>query len=151
MVYKVENTMSLAWRIGRAVALSRWSNMVDTVAESIAAEVGGSESARILFKGKIVRDERVLKMGHAYGEFIVDSTTGGAGEAKEPMILPFKNGKFHARKENGNGKGEVCFDPICFCGRVADMIRFLLLSRILSAFSMLRTAKHYVPRSIDTV
>jgi hypothetical protein len=31
------------WRIGRAVALSRCTNIVDTVAESIIAEVSGLE------------------------------------------------------------------------------------------------------------
>jgi hypothetical protein len=41
--WMVEDTMLSAWRIGRAVALWRCSNMVDTVAESIIAEVGGSE------------------------------------------------------------------------------------------------------------
>jgi DUF917 family protein len=105
----VENTMSLAWRIGRAVALSRCSNMVDTVAESIIAEVGGSESARVLFKGKIVGVERVLRMGHAYGEVIIDSTAGEPHKAKERMVIPFKNENIYAKKKDENGKGEVCW------------------------------------------
>jgi DUF917 family protein len=101
----IENTMSLAWRIGRAVALSRCTNMVDTVAESIIDEVGGPDSAKVLFKGKIVGVERVLRMGHAYGEVIIDSTTG---EAKERMVIPFKNENIYAKKEGADGKGEVC-------------------------------------------
>ncbi|OAL00815.1 hypothetical protein IQ06DRAFT_316844 [Phaeosphaeriaceae sp. SRC1lsM3a] len=103
----VENTMSLAWRIGRAVALSRCTNMVDTVAESIIAEVGGAESARVLFKGKIVGVERVLRMGHAYGEVIIESTAGDSGATKERMIIPFKNENIYAKKEDANGKGEI--------------------------------------------
>lgn len=103
----VENTMSLAWRIGRAVALSRCTKMVDTVAESIIAEVGGPDSARVLFKGKIVGVERVLRMGHAYGEVIIESTVGEPSGIKERMIIPFKNENIYARKEDANGKGEV--------------------------------------------
>lgn len=97
----VENTMSLAWRIGRAVALSRCTKSVDTVAESIIAEVGGPESAKVLFKGKIVGVERVLKMGHAYGEVIVE------GEGGEKMVIPFKNENIYAEKMGAGGKGEV--------------------------------------------
>ena len=52
----VENTISLSWRIGRAVALSRCLNKIDTVAESIIDEVGGPTSAKVLFKGKVVLD-----------------------------------------------------------------------------------------------
>ncbi|KAF3000747.1 hypothetical protein E8E13_004180 [Curvularia kusanoi] len=103
----IENTMSLAWRIGRAVMLSRCMKMVDMVAESIIAEVGGSESARVLFKGKIVGVERVLRMGHAYGEVIIESTTGDSTTGKERMIIPFKNENIYAKKEDSNGKGEI--------------------------------------------
>ncbi|KAF3048398.1 hypothetical protein E8E12_011764 [Didymella heteroderae] len=103
----VENTMSLAWRIGRAVALSRCTKMVDTVAESIIAEVGGPESAQVLFKGKIVGVERVLRMGHAYGEVIIESTAGDTNAKKERMIIPFKNENIYAKKEYANGRGEI--------------------------------------------
>ncbi|KAF3044948.1 hypothetical protein E8E11_001155 [Didymella keratinophila] len=107
----VENTMSLAWRIGRAVALSRCTKMIDTVAESIIAEVGGPESARVLFKGKIVGVERVLRMGHAYGEVIVEATAGDEKAKKERMIIPFKNENIYAKKEGADGKGEA--DLVC--------------------------------------
>lgn len=105
----VENTMSLAWRIGRAVVLSRCTKMVDTVAESIIAEVGGPESARVLFKGKIVGVERVLRMGHAYGEVIIEATTGNEKAKKERMIIPFKNENIYAKKEDAEGKAEASF------------------------------------------
>ncbi|KAH6869763.1 hypothetical protein B0T10DRAFT_593248 [Thelonectria olida] len=95
----VENTMSLSWRIGRAVALSRCTNTVDTVAESIIAEVGGRESARVLFKGKIVGVERITKMGHAYGEVVMESTVDN--------VIPFKNENIYAKKIDTNGKEEI--------------------------------------------
>ncbi|KAH7305500.1 hypothetical protein B0I35DRAFT_400173 [Stachybotrys elegans] len=106
----VENTMSLSWRIGRAVSLSRCTNMVDTVAESIINEVGGPESARVLFKGKIVGVERTLRMGHAYGEVIIESSADGdeaPGTAKERLIIPFKNENIYAKKVGVDGKEEI--------------------------------------------
>jgi DUF917 family protein len=108
--------------------------MVDTVAEAVIAEVGGSESARVLFKGKIVGVERVLRMGHAYGEVIIDSTAGESGQAKERMIIPFKNENIYAKKEDESGKGEVCFDLVYRCGKPANILRYLPLYQILSAF-----------------
>lgn len=101
----VENTMSLAWRIGRAVALARCTNTVDTVAEAIIEEVGGPESARVLFSGKIVGVERVTRMGHAYGEVVID---GGEGEGtKEKMVIPFKNENIYAKRIFADGREEV--------------------------------------------
>ena len=103
----VENTMSLSWRIGRAVALSRCTNRVDTVAEAIIGEVGGDESAKVLFRGKIVGVERVLRTGHAYGEVVIESTTAEEGAPKEKMIVPFKNENIYAKKVDASGKEEV--------------------------------------------
>lgn len=118
----VENTMSLAWRIGRAVALSRCTNTVDTVAESIIDEVGGPESARVLFKGKIVGVERVLRMGHAYGEVIIESTAGesSSGKATERMIIPFKNENIYAKKVDADGKEEVRLSLIAHLGGIQN-------------------------------
>jgi N-methylhydantoinase A/oxoprolinase/acetone carboxylase beta subunit/DUF917 family protein len=141
----VENTMSLAWRIGRAVALSRCTNMVDTVAESIIDEVGGPDSAKVLFKGKIVGVERVLRMGHAYGEVVIDST---AGEAKERMIIPFKNENIYARKEDADGKGEVCSTYGILMTPLTHF-RSLQSYQIWSAFWTRRTARLWVHKNTD--
>lgn len=102
----VENTMSLAWRIGRAVALSRCTNTIDNVAEAIVAEVGGTETAAVLFKGKIVGVERTLRMGHAYGEVVIEGE--GVGSSKESLIIPFKNENIFAKRVYADGKEEVC-------------------------------------------
>ena len=101
----VENTMSLAWRIGRAVALARCSNAIDTVADAIIAEVGGAETASVLFKGKIVGVERTLRMGHAYGEVIIEGE--GDGTSKEKLVIPFKNENIFAKKVYADGREEV--------------------------------------------
>ncbi|EGZ76828.1 DUF917-domain-containing protein [Neurospora tetrasperma FGSC 2509] len=115
----VENTVSQAWRLGRAVARARAMNRLDEVAETIVEECGGGQkgaAAKVLFKGKIVGVRRTLRMGHVYGECIIEGTdvtddtttndgrrTGGRrggqgvdGEEKEDFTgkrikIPFKN------------------------------------------------------------
>ncbi|KAL5382674.1 hypothetical protein PMIN06_002218 [Paraphaeosphaeria minitans] len=87
--WAVEHTISLSWRIGREVIRARKENRIDIVAESIIDAVGGPQTGRVLFKGKIVGVERKLWMGHIYGEVIVEGTEGTefAGRIK----IPFKN------------------------------------------------------------
>ncbi|ORY05053.1 hydantoinase [Clohesyomyces aquaticus] len=93
----VEHTISLSWRIGRAVSRARKENRIDTVAESIIEEVGGQETGRVLFKGKIVGVERTLRMGHVYGEVIIegadvnDASGSGKLEYTGKIKIPFKN------------------------------------------------------------
>lgn len=110
----VDNTLSQAWRIGRAVERARRENRVDAVAETIIAECGGPAAGRVLFKGKIVRVERTLRKGHVYGECVIEGGSvvdpdkaaqagtgpgrvGGAvgGEGEEEfrgrIKIPFKN------------------------------------------------------------
>ncbi|GJC80850.1 putative D-/L-hydantoinase subunit A [Colletotrichum liriopes] len=108
----VENTLSLSWRIGRAVALSRCTNTIDSVAEAIVDEVGGEESARVLFRGKIVGVERVTRLGHAYGEVIIENSTShdradSREKTTERLIIPFKNENILAKKIHGDGKEEI--------------------------------------------
>ncbi|KAJ6127033.1 hypothetical protein N7523_002645 [Penicillium sp. IBT 18751x] len=82
----VTNTVSLAWWIGRAVALEK--NITEK-AQRIVDEVGGPETAVILGQGKITSVERVLKTGHTYGVLEVDGTlTDGT---KATIKIPFKN------------------------------------------------------------
>ncbi|KAK4167152.1 hypothetical protein QBC43DRAFT_256224 [Cladorrhinum sp. PSN259] len=83
----VDNTISQAWRIGRAVARARQENRLDNVGETIIEECGGSAAGKVLFKGKIVGVERTLRMGHVYGECIIEGTSGFTGRIK----IPFKN------------------------------------------------------------
>ncbi|EPE09772.1 hydantoinase [Ophiostoma piceae UAMH 11346] len=98
----VEHTLSQAWRIGRAVDRARRQNRVDSVAETIIDECGGPAGARVIWKGKIVGVERTLRMGHVYGECIiegadvVDVAEGVDGSDRPlPFVgrvkIPFKN------------------------------------------------------------
>ncbi|KAL0783272.1 hypothetical protein CaCOL14_001178 [Colletotrichum acutatum] len=97
----VEHTISQSWRIGRAVAEARKLNSVDNVAETITEECGGHGSAKVIFKGKIVGVDRVLRKGHVYGELVIEgadiSTSRETGQEpkKEKFTgfvkIPFKN------------------------------------------------------------
>jgi DUF917 family protein len=114
----VEHTISLSWRIGRAVALSRSLNSIDTVAESIINEVGGEESAKVLWKGKITGVERTLRMGHVYGEVIIENVdmtgTGDSGDTVtgKKLKIPFKNENILAIEVSEDGSEEVSIYPL---------------------------------------
>ncbi|KAJ5983899.1 DUF917-domain-containing protein [Penicillium waksmanii] len=82
----VTNTVSLAWWIGRAVALEK--NISDK-ALRIIDEVGGPDSAAIIARGKVISVERILKTGHTYGVLEVDGTTRDGTKAL--IKVPFKN------------------------------------------------------------
>ncbi|KAI5248631.1 DUF917-domain-containing protein [Aureobasidium subglaciale] len=106
--WAVEHTISLAWRIGRAVAVARQSNRIDTVAESIIDEVGGPEAAKVIFKGKIVGVERTLRNGHVYGEVIIEAAADTSSAEFEGRIkIPFKNENIAAFKVKEDGSEEV--------------------------------------------
>ncbi|KAL4926171.1 DUF917 domain-containing protein [Aspergillus undulatus] len=82
----ITNTVSLAWWIGRAIALER--NIADR-ASQIIDEVGGPESAAILGQGKITSVERVLKTGHTYSVLEVDGSLNDG--TKAALKVPFKD------------------------------------------------------------
>jgi DUF917 family protein len=104
--YIVQNTMSLSWRIGRAVFKARHFNTIATVGESIIKEVGGEGSAKVIFKGKIVGVERRLFHGHIYGEVIIEAGDI-SGQNKEPEVtgklkIPYKNENIFALHHEGS-------------------------------------------------
>ncbi|KAK1995314.1 hydantoinase/oxoprolinase [Colletotrichum falcatum] len=124
--FGVLNTVSLAWRVGRCIAVCQATNTMSTVAESIVEEAGGSDAARVLFRGKIVRVERRLFKGHSYGEVhiaafesgdedeAVSSSTGGSKTRTAAAVavggtlkIPFKNENILAEHADGSGQTRV--------------------------------------------
>jgi DUF917 family protein len=126
--YSVLNTMSLAWRIGRCIARAKRHNTTSTIAEQIIDEVGGPESAKTLFRGKIIGVERRLWKGHSYGEITIQQTA--EEEEEEPsenkktvatggvLKIPFKNENIYAKHIADDGKEE-------YVAMVPDLIAVL--------------------------
>ncbi|EXJ82426.1 hypothetical protein A1O3_06239 [Capronia epimyces CBS 606.96] len=98
----VLNTVSLAWWIGRAIALEK--NVTDK-AKRIIDAVGGSASAKILAEGKITSVERVLKTGHTYGVVEVDGVLSDGSKAI--VRIPFKNENAFVEAMSADGKKSI--------------------------------------------
>lgn len=107
---------SLAWRLGRAVALARQKGAISTVADNII-KVCGEKSAGKIFEGKIVGVGERLYKGHSYGEVVVeklrdyerdatfDSQAGNNEEAlPERVRIPFKNENLIVEAEYASGE-----------------------------------------------
>ncbi|KAI1082724.1 DUF917-domain-containing protein [Whalleya microplaca] len=105
--WAVEHTISQSWRIGRAVAKARKSNRVDNVAETILAECGGPEAGKVLWKGKIVGVERTLRMGHVYGECIVEGAD--VVDDDNGARIPHPSRKDESAKPQFQGKIKIPF------------------------------------------
>lgn len=60
----------------------------------------------------------------------------------QPTIYNSTKLTIYAKKKYGNGKGEVCFVSVCSSGCIANILRYLRLRQILSAFSMPRMARY---------
>lgn len=104
--YGVTNTLSLAWRIGRSLARCRQEGKMHTVVEQIIDEIGGSSTAKILFRGKITAVERRIYKGHSFGEIVIRQMQESEEEAAHttPAVatggtlkIPFKNENIYAK------------------------------------------------------
>lgn len=89
--YGVAKTVSLAWRIGRAIARAEARNSISTVADAIVNEVGGSQSAKVLFRGKISSIERTVKKGLSVGVLHV-VPTAAEDEEGSASVAPVAEG-----------------------------------------------------------
>jgi DUF917 family protein len=126
--YSVLNTLSLAWRIGRCIARAKKHNTTSTIAEQMIDEVGGPESAKVLFRGKIIGVERRLWKGHSYGEITIqqiadDEQESASGAMKTVAVggvlkIPFKNENIYAKHVKGDGAEE-------YVAMVPDLIAVL--------------------------
>jgi DUF917 family protein len=89
--------------------------MMDDVANTIISAVGGPESAKTLFTGKIVGVERKLIKGHVYGEVIIDAadvSSSGKSDGGKPQFtgtlrIPFKNENIIAVHQAEDGTEET--------------------------------------------
>jgi len=122
--YGVLNTVSLAWRVGRAISRCEATNSLSLVAESIIEEVGGPEAAKVIFRGKIVAVERRLFKGHSHGVVHIaafdqgeeEDEAAGSGSVNRratPLVsggtlkIPFKNENILAEHTADDGTASV--------------------------------------------
>ncbi|TDZ20560.1 putative D-/L-hydantoinase subunit A [Colletotrichum orbiculare MAFF 240422] len=96
----IPNTYSLAWRLGRAVALAQRAGTVAAVARDIVDAAGGPGSARVLFQGKIRGVESTLTASaHSLGRVAVERLGEGemetdadrVGGGLRAVVVPFMN------------------------------------------------------------
>ncbi|EAT77064.2 hypothetical protein SNOG_15689 [Parastagonospora nodorum SN15] len=117
-------------RVGLAARPSTKQRVQDFVAEAIIDQVGGHQSACILFRGKIVEVERRLFKGHSYGSITIaslnsdeeeDSSTSQASRMPArasggTLTIPFKNENIYAEHTADTGaKSIICSVPDLIC------------------------------------
>lgn len=105
--WAVKNTMSQAWRIGRCIARAAQNNTASTVTRQLIEELGGPDSAKLLFRGKIVNVERRLHKGHSHGEVVIGHVSADGEDDKGAPLsavavggelrIPFMNENLLAR------------------------------------------------------
>ncbi|KAK4684534.1 uncharacterized protein P7C73_g5641, partial [Tremellales sp. Uapishka_1] len=97
----IKNTVSQAWRLGRAVALANKQSNIGNVGRILVDALGGPSSARVMFSGKVTDVSRKLWKGHTYGEIVIQALKAEEEEDEDPdhpkekfegsMTIPFKN------------------------------------------------------------
>ncbi|KAG1877100.1 hydantoinase [Suillus tomentosus] len=103
----IKNTVSLSWRIGRAIALARKQSSLSRIGSILVDAVGGSSSASLLFTGKITDVRRRVYKGHTIGEVVITAlTVDDDVDDDDPncpmerftgtLLIPFKNENLYA-------------------------------------------------------
>ncbi|KIJ04591.1 hypothetical protein PAXINDRAFT_22115, partial [Paxillus involutus ATCC 200175] len=111
-VCMIVNTVSLSWRIGRAIALARKQSSIGQIGQVIVDAVGGSKTAKVLFSGKISDVRRRLHKGHTIGEVVITALSSGEdsddNNPKErfsgTLVIPFKNENLYAEHTTQDGQ-----------------------------------------------
>ncbi|KAG1730811.1 hydantoinase [Suillus paluster] len=102
----IKNTVSLSWRIGRAIALARKQSSLSSIGSILVDAVGGSNSAKVLFMGKISDVRRRVYKGHTIGEVVITALAVDDDVDDDPdhpmerftgeLTIPFKNENLYA-------------------------------------------------------
>ena len=80
----VKNTVSQAWRLGRAVALANKTANIGRIGSVLVDALGGARAAKVLFSGKIVEVNRRIYKGHTVGEIVVKAVAAEEEEEEDP-------------------------------------------------------------------
>ncbi|PCG97743.1 Protein of unknown function DUF917 [Penicillium occitanis (nom. inval.)] len=92
----VHHSLSLAWRLGRAVYIARQEKT--SVVDSILAEYPG----RLIFSGKIVRVKRAISGGFSRGlvEMVKSSNLGSNNDDDHPVRIEFQNENLRVTRQD---------------------------------------------------
>ena len=85
----IKNTVSMSWRLGRAVMLAQRQGNIANVGPILVDALGGAETGGVLFAGKIIGIDRRVYKGHSIGEVVVAAVKGdeeGEGPSYEGII-----------------------------------------------------------------
>ncbi|KAK6199903.1 uncharacterized protein RJT21DRAFT_37566 [Scheffersomyces amazonensis] len=104
----VANSLSLAWRIGRAVIQAKQESDIENLPSRIIDAVGGPQAGKRLMTGKIIDVFRKLHKGYVFGEVLIEEVG-----SKRQMVIPFKNENIYCKVKNDEeDPGEiVCSVP----------------------------------------
>ncbi|KAJ9150395.1 Hydantoinase [Pleurostoma richardsiae] len=95
----VPRSMSLSWRLGRAVHLARSAGNIGTVHKDLIREFGGPQSARKVFEGKIIGIVQSLQGSRSHGTLVIEKLKDYERESDykddtdvpESVRIPFLN------------------------------------------------------------
>ena len=133
--FGVPKSMSLSWRLGRAVHLARLKGNIDTVHEDLIREFGGPQSAMKVFQGKVIGIEQSLIGGRSHGTLVIeklkDYEKGDTAETDKSSIervrIPFLNENLVLEATYASGEKKVGLSlNTAECLRVAG--HFLVLA-----------------------
>ncbi|GBE85493.1 hypothetical protein SCP_0800100 [Sparassis crispa] len=109
----IVNTVSLSWRLGRALALARRQHSIARIGSILVDALGGRKSGRVLFSGKITDVQRTVYKGHTIGSVHIDAFAVDDDLEEDPeypterfsgsLVIPFKNENLYAEYHPGDG------------------------------------------------
>ncbi|KAI0883011.1 uncharacterized protein GGS22DRAFT_190983 [Annulohypoxylon maeteangense] len=112
--YVVENTVSQAWYLGRAVHQAR------KYKRSLTDAIFASTPGKVLFIGKVIDVRRDIGAGYTMGSVLIapfnadESGSNAVDSEQRHMIIPFQNEYFYAAHTDSSGIKEseiVCTVP----------------------------------------
>lgn len=102
----IKNTTSLSWRLGRAVTLANKNANIGQIDKILIDALGGPETGRLLFSGKITHVSRRVYKGHTVGE--VEITALSYDEEDDPEgERPKFSGSATSRLLTRRGMGDL--------------------------------------------
>lgn len=117
----IPNTYSLAWRLGRAVAIAQKAGNTADVPRALIEAAGGDKSARVLFQGKIRSVKSTLTAtAHSLGEVTIERLSDSEMETEvdkvrdglEEVVVPFMNENLAAIGKKEDGSEQVRYNPV---------------------------------------